>query len=137
LVAEADYQELIEPWLRTPPGLSGRRYAALALARLCGARTWPQAGLALGWVDGRGSAVAEYVCEFVVDPAGFWQAITALAGRLRERGPLISTAAGNRCPRWSVSTPRCGSGIRRAWRQVDACRVQGGGGLVMDHADLW
>jgi len=88
LVAEADYQELIEPWLRTPPGWSGRRYAALALARLCGARTWPQAGLALGWADGRASAVAEYVCEFVVDPVGFWQAVTALAGRLQERGPI-------------------------------------------------
>jgi hypothetical protein len=88
LVADVDYQELIEPWLRTPPGLSGRRYAALALARLCGARTWPQAGVALGWADGRASAVAEYVCEFVVDPAGFWQAVTTLAGRLQERGPI-------------------------------------------------
>jgi hypothetical protein len=88
LVAEVDYQELIEPWLCTPPGLSGRRYAALALARLCGARTWPQAGLALGWAAGRGSAVAEYVCEFVVDPAGFWQAVTELADRLQARGPI-------------------------------------------------
>jgi hypothetical protein len=88
LVAEVDYQELIERWLRPPPGLSGRRYAALALARLCGARTWPHAGLALGWADGRATAVAEYVCEFVVDPAGFWQAVTTLAGRLQERGPI-------------------------------------------------
>jgi hypothetical protein len=88
LVAEVDYQESIEPWLRTPPGLSGRRYTALALARLCSARTWQQAGLALGWADGRATAVAEYVCEFVVDPAGFWQAVIALAGRLQERGPI-------------------------------------------------
>ncbi|MGI5238692.1 TniQ family protein [Dactylosporangium sp. CA-139066] len=88
LVAEADYQELIEPWLRTPPGLSGRRYVALALARICGARTWARAGLALGWPDGRAAAVADYVCEFVVDPARFWQAATTLADRLQERGPI-------------------------------------------------
>jgi hypothetical protein len=88
LVADEDYRELIEPWLRMPPGLSGRRYAALALARVCGARAWPDAGLALGWADGRASAVAEYVCEFVVDPAGFWQAVTTLADRLQERGPI-------------------------------------------------
>jgi hypothetical protein len=88
LVAAVDYQELIEPWLGTPSGLSGRRYTALALARLCGARTWPQAGLALGWADGRATAVAEYVCEFVVDPAGLWQAVTVLADRLQKRGPI-------------------------------------------------
>ena len=32
--------------------------------------------------------MAEYVCEFVDDPAGFWQAVTALADRLQERGPI-------------------------------------------------
>jgi hypothetical protein len=109
LVAAADYQELIEPWLGTPPGLSGRRYTALALARLCGARTWPQAGLALGWADGRAIAVAEYVCEFVFDPAGFWQAVTALADRLQGRGPIDYDRRRKRCPPWSVSIGRCGA----------------------------
>jgi hypothetical protein len=61
VVSAADYAELVAPWLRTDedrPGhrfsaLAGRRFAALSLARLSGAR----AGLMLLWFWAGASAV--------------------------------------------------------------------------------
>lgn len=120
------YHELIEPWLRPPPGLSGRRYAALALARICGARTWADAGQALGWIVGRATMVAEYVCEFVVDPVGFWQAITTLAGlAARARSHRLRPTPEDTVHIGHSGPAHVGSGIRRPRRQVDAIGVQG------------
>ncbi len=88
VVAIDDYQELIAAWLRTRSALAGRRFAALALARVCGASSWESAGAELQWHDGRAQSVAEQVSRFVVDPRRFWRAIAVLAARLWQRGPI-------------------------------------------------
>jgi hypothetical protein len=88
VVAIDDYQELIAAWLRTRSALAGRRFAALALARVCGASSWENAGAALQWHDGRAQSVADQVSGFVVDPRRFWRAVSALAERLWQRGPI-------------------------------------------------
>jgi hypothetical protein len=95
VVPAADYDGLVAAWLRADdrPGhrfsaLAGRRFAALSLARLCGAKSWPHAAAVLGWRKRNGQSVGDQMRQVVVDPYGFWQAIGALADRLQRRGPV-------------------------------------------------
>jgi hypothetical protein len=95
VVPDADYAELVAPWLRADdrPGyrfsaLAGRRFAALSLARLCGAKSWPHAAAVLGWRKRNGQSVGDQMRQVVVDPYGFWQAIGTLADRLQRRGAV-------------------------------------------------
>lgn len=88
VVAEPDYQELIAGFLPGTLPRTGRRYAALALARLCGASSWKQAVSVLGIPPQRARALGGFASFRIGDPPAFWRSVAVLATRLEERGPV-------------------------------------------------
>ncbi len=88
VVAEPDYRELIAGFLPDTLPRTGRRYAALALARLCGASSWKDAVSVLGIPQQRARALGQFASFRIGDPPAFWRAVAALAARLEQRGPV-------------------------------------------------
>jgi len=117
VVAEPDYQELIAGFLPGTLPRTGRRYAALALARLCGASSWKDAVSALGIPPQRARALGGFASFRVGDPTAFWQAVAVLAARLERCGPVDYEARRRLLVNLVVVPPL-------VWRQV--C----GGGVV-------
>ncbi|GAA2657673.1 TniQ family protein [Streptomyces lunalinharesii] len=81
-----DYQELLAAHLPGTAEASGRRLAVLALARLAGAGSWAAAAASLGLHEGQAVRAADALVRRIGDPDAFWQAIGAMAGRMRQRG---------------------------------------------------
>ncbi|WP_335989436.1 TniQ family protein [Glycomyces sp. MUSA5-2] len=90
-----DYRDLIAPLLPGTLERTGRRFAALALARLCGAASWPEAGRYLDFAPAQAVAAADRPGRRVLDPARFWTAIAAAAARAAQR-PRVDYAARRR-----------------------------------------
>jgi hypothetical protein len=85
LLDAGDYAELIAPHLPGTAEHSGRRLAALALARLAGATSWPQAGRELQMDPTRVARVTSTLVQRITDPDAFWQAATEAGRRLLAR----------------------------------------------------
>ncbi len=88
LVAEDDYLDLIAVALPGAVPAGGRRFAALALARLCGAMSWRDAARALDLEVPRSQSIACRMACFVTGPEQLWRGVAAVAERLRQRGPV-------------------------------------------------
>ncbi len=92
VVCAEDYQDLLAVFLPGTLPRTGRRYAALALARLCGATSWPDAVSALGIPPERARALGGFASFRIADPQAFLRAVAVLAERLEQRGPVDYTA---------------------------------------------
>ncbi|MER8186974.1 TniQ family protein [Kitasatospora sp. NPDC094015] len=88
LVRESDYAELIAEHLPATAPTSGRRLAALAVARLCGAGSWPEAAALLGMDARRAARVSDTLVRRINDAGAFWKAVRLLAERMRASGPV-------------------------------------------------
>ncbi|MFC6088100.1 TniQ family protein [Saccharothrix lopnurensis] len=87
-----DYRELIARHLPGTAEPSGRRLAALAMARLVGATSWVDAGRQLDMSQRKAARASDAVLRRISDVPAFWNAITQAARRLRRR-PLVDFAA--------------------------------------------
>lgn len=87
-----DYRELIAAHLPGTAESSGRRFAALAVARLLGAASWADAGRQLDMDQRKVARVSDAVLRRISDVSAFWAAITE-AVRRRGRRPLVDFAA--------------------------------------------
>lgn len=90
-----DYAELLEPHLPGTALVSGRKLAALALARLAGATSWQQAPADLAMDPLKAARATNTLVQRITDPDAFWTAVEQLGARLLERG-LIDYAARRR-----------------------------------------
>ncbi|MFF9217429.1 TniQ family protein [Streptomyces viridosporus] len=90
-----DYTELIARHLPGTAEASGRRLAALALARLAGATSWQRAATALAMDSVRAFRVTNTLVQRISDAGAFWRDIERLGARAIERG-LIDYAARRR-----------------------------------------
>ncbi|WP_185392593.1 TniQ family protein [Streptomyces rutgersensis] len=88
LLDEGDYTDLVERHLPGTAPASGRRLAALALARLAGADSWAAAARALEMDAHRAARVADVVVRRITDTGTFWQAIAQAGARLLRRGAV-------------------------------------------------
>ncbi|MEV4501885.1 TniQ family protein [Streptomyces klenkii] len=88
VVPAADYADLIAHHLTGTTAASGRRFAALALARLAGASTWQQAAADLARNPQKTAHVASVLVSRIPAPDAFWKAIEQLAVRTEQRGPI-------------------------------------------------
>jgi hypothetical protein len=86
-----DYAALVAGYLPHTEAPVGRRIAALALARLAGADTWPAAVAALD-MAARWARLDSHLVRRITDAAGFWAAVRAAGARLATRG-LVDYAA--------------------------------------------
>lgn len=80
-----DYHDFMAVHLPGASVTNGRHIASLALARLAGADTWAQASQALG-VPTRSRHTYNRFARWPPDPEAFWEAIRALAERMKARG---------------------------------------------------
>jgi hypothetical protein len=92
LTDAADYSELVAVHLPGTSALRGRRFTALALARLAGATSWPLAAEVLDMDGGKAIRAATKVVRRISDADAFWESVTLAAERLQERG-LVDYAA--------------------------------------------
>lgn len=92
LVDAADYGDLVAAHLPGTSPLWGRRFTALALARLAGASSWPQAAAVLGMDSDKAARAATRVVQRISDPDSFWKTVRVVAERLQGRG-LVDYAA--------------------------------------------
>ncbi|MEU4494217.1 TniQ family protein [Streptomyces sp. NPDC023998] len=90
-----DYTELIARHLPGTAETSGRRLAALALARLSGATSWQRAATALAMDPVKAARVTNTLVQRISDAGAFWRDIERLGARATERG-LIDYAARRR-----------------------------------------
>ncbi|MEV4921628.1 TniQ family protein [Streptomyces roseoverticillatus] len=88
LMDEHDYRDLIAEHLPGTAEHSGRRLAALALARLAGATSWPQDDRELQVDPERADRVADVLVGRIADLEAFWRAITQAGERLLARSPV-------------------------------------------------
>ncbi|MFF6794498.1 TniQ family protein [Streptomyces filamentosus] len=88
LMDEDDYASLIAAHLPGVAPVNGRRLAALALARLAGADSWPAAARALEMHAGRADRVSGVMVRCISDADAFWQAIAEAGRRLENREPV-------------------------------------------------
>jgi hypothetical protein len=95
LVDLGDYRALIARHLPGTAEPTGRRLAALAVARSLGARSWREAAVVLDMEQQKAARVTNVVVQRITDPDGFWAAIVAARTRLCGRG-LIDYAARRR-----------------------------------------
>ncbi|MCX4824776.1 TniQ family protein [Streptomyces sp. NBC_01142] len=98
LADPGDYRELIARHLPGTAEISGRRLAAMALARLAGATSWQRAAAALAMDPLKAARAANTLVQRIGDAGAFWQDIERLGARLVEHG-LIDYAA----RRWALS----------------------------------
>ncbi|MEV5568056.1 hypothetical protein AB0L54_35165, partial [Streptomyces sp. NPDC052196] len=85
LLDECDYTELVAAHLPGTAPVSGRRLAALALARLAGANSWAAAARALQMDAYLAGRVSDVVVRRVADTDKFWQAIVQAGKRMQQR----------------------------------------------------
>lgn len=90
-----DYTELIARHLPGTAAMSGRRLAALALARLTGATSWQRAATALAMDSVKAFRATNTLVQRISDVSAFWQDIERLGARAIERG-LVDYAARRR-----------------------------------------
>ncbi|GAA1375708.1 TniQ family protein [Streptomyces beijiangensis] len=95
LADAGDYTALIARHLPGTAETSGRRLAALALARLAGAASWRGAGTALDMDPFKAARATNTLVQRINDAGGFWRDIEQLGARAIERG-LIDYAARRR-----------------------------------------
>ncbi|MFJ8097552.1 TniQ family protein [Streptomyces griseofuscus] len=86
LVDAGDYSDLIASHLPGTAQASGRRLAALALARLAGAASWQRAAGDVDMSPLPAARVANTLVQRISDPQAFWSDIERLAARLQARG---------------------------------------------------
>ncbi|SFD01585.1 TniQ protein [Streptomyces aidingensis] len=92
LLDHGDYQDLIASHLPGTAPLTGRRLAALALARLTGAGSWAEAAAVLGMDAAVAARIYGAVVKRVPGPDAFWDAVREAGARMRSRG-LVDYAA--------------------------------------------
>ncbi|MFJ9900359.1 TniQ family protein [Streptomyces sp. NPDC091280] len=80
-----DYTELLARHLPGTAATSGRRLAALALARLAGAVSWQQAATELAMDPAKAARVTNTLVQRISDAGAFWQDIERLGARTVER----------------------------------------------------
>lgn len=88
LVEAPDYTDLIAAHLPGTAPDSGRRLAALALARLAGAVSWQRAAADLDMEPQRAARATNTLVQRISDPDAFWADIERLGVRLTARGPV-------------------------------------------------
>ncbi|WP_328449948.1 TniQ family protein [Streptomyces sp. NBC_00386] len=81
-----DYRELIAAHLPGTAEVSGRRLAALALARLSGASSWAAAAAAIGMDPQKAARASNTLVQRIADPDAFWRAARTAAERIQGRG---------------------------------------------------
>ncbi|MCX0270050.1 hypothetical protein NLM24_04860 [Nocardia zapadnayensis] len=91
LLDDCDYRELLQRYLPGTAPVTGRRLAAMALARRIGARSWPDAAGLLDLDPQRAARTADVVVRRIKDVAGFWAATDQALARL-ERRPRVDYA---------------------------------------------
>lgn len=135
LLNESDYRLLVAPHLPHTAPNSGRRLSSLAVARLAGARSWPQAAAELEMNPLYARRVSDTLVRRIHDPDQFWGAVAVVYQRICDR-PLIDyryrrlalaslqsipaavlrEACGDRS---CVITPaRCGHAATWVWQQI-------------------
>jgi hypothetical protein len=82
LIDATRYNSLIAPFLPGTAPLTGRCFAALAVARHRGAKTWPDAGTQIGMTRRKAALRADVVSRRVVDIHRFWNAVGDLSDEL-------------------------------------------------------
>lgn len=87
-----DYRDLIAAHLPGTAEATGRRLAALAAARVLGARSWAQAGRLLEMDQHKAARTSDVVVRRISDVGAFWEAITDAVHRLGHR-KLVDFAA--------------------------------------------
>ncbi|MFI7239708.1 TniQ family protein [Streptomyces cyaneofuscatus] len=92
LVDADDYTQLLAAHLPGTAPVSGRRLAALALARIAGATSWQQAAADLAMDPLKAARATNTLVQRITDPDAFWRATERIGVRLRERG-LVDYAA--------------------------------------------
>ncbi|WP_199514916.1 TniQ family protein [Nucisporomicrobium flavum] len=92
LISAEDYQELLAAQLPGVAARLGRQLGAVAIARLCGARSWMHAGSAIEADPSITARLADRAVRRVADPNAFWAAIEQIAARMASR-ELIDYAA--------------------------------------------
>ncbi|MFD4393766.1 TniQ family protein [Kitasatospora sp. NPDC058478] len=88
LLDAGDYRDLIAHHLPGTAPDSGRRLASLALARLAGAPSWPEAARQLDMDRRRAANVTNTLVQRIADPDAFWLDSTLAAERLKRRAPI-------------------------------------------------
>ncbi|MDU0314112.1 TniQ family protein [Phycicoccus sp. M110.8] len=86
LVPNQQYNEYIVEHLPGTATTTGRRFAALSVARLAGASTWADAGRALDLDRAASAHVADVVVRRVVAPDRYWRAVAAVLAELGHQG---------------------------------------------------
>ncbi|WP_221354842.1 TniQ family protein [Streptomyces beigongshangae] len=98
LVDATDYTDLIACHLPGTAPASGRRLAALALARLAGAASWQRAAADLDMNPQWAARVANTLVQRISDPDAFWRDIERLGARIQARGRVDYAAR-----RWGLA----------------------------------
>ncbi|MET8698290.1 TniQ family protein [Kitasatospora sp. NPDC004723] len=88
LVGQRDYTELIAEHLPGTALSTGRRFAALAVARICGGRNWRDAAEQLAMDRHRAARASGVVVQRIPDVNAFWVAVGVLTERMAARGPV-------------------------------------------------
>ncbi|MFI6997187.1 TniQ family protein [Nocardia sp. NPDC050175] len=83
-----DYRDLIGSYLPGTAEPTGRRLAALAVARVLGAHSWPHAARQLDMDPRKAARAADVVVCRIGDVNGFWTSIDRAAARLDAREPV-------------------------------------------------
>ena len=86
LLPAAHYEENISNFLPGTAPATGRAFASMAVARLAGATSWKQAGVALDLPPDRAVRIADVVVRRVNDGAAFWAEAHRVAVVLAEDG---------------------------------------------------
>ncbi|WP_405481262.1 TniQ family protein [Streptomyces anulatus] len=86
LVDADDYTDLLAPHLPGTAPASGRRLAAMCLARLAGAPSWQQAAGDLAMDPLKAARAANTLVQRITDPDAFWDSAERLARRYHRRG---------------------------------------------------
>ncbi|MFD0064151.1 TniQ family protein [Streptomyces sp. NPDC056690] len=86
LVDADDYTDLLAQHLPGTAPASGRRLAALCLARLAGAPSWKQAADDLAMDPIKAARAANTLVQRITDPNAFWDSVEQLARRHHRRG---------------------------------------------------
>jgi hypothetical protein len=86
LLPSSIYQDHIRAHLPGTAEVTGRRYAALGLARLAGAPSWGKAAAALGGDPVRAARLADVLSRRLQDPGEFWTALDTAAEHLAAAG---------------------------------------------------
>ncbi|GAB3438910.1 hypothetical protein GCM10027517_11710 [Phycicoccus ginsengisoli] len=82
LVPVQQYNRYIVEHLPGTATTTGRRFAALSVARLAGANTWANAGRALGLGDAGSTHVADVIGRRISDPDQYWRSVAAVLAEL-------------------------------------------------------